>query len=169
MKVISLSQPWATCVVIGAKRYETRSWRTNYRGPLLIHAAKRYPSDAKHFAFRLFFDSGDGNKSLLQNHHPLLHEGFLKALVYAEHLPTGAIIGKVKLIDCIPTESVRDCLSAQEKLLGNYEDGRWAWKLENYEMFDKPVPAKGALGLWDWEEKTSYEAELERGRGRLAL
>ena len=39
MKVITLTQPWATLVAIGAKRIETRSWPTRYRGPLAIHAA----------------------------------------------------------------------------------------------------------------------------------
>ena len=39
MKVLTLTQPWATLVAIGAKRIETRSWATKYRGPLLIHAA----------------------------------------------------------------------------------------------------------------------------------
>ena len=42
MKCLSLWQPWASLVVIGAKRFETRSWPTNYRGPLLIHAAQRW-------------------------------------------------------------------------------------------------------------------------------
>lgn len=40
MKAITLTQPWATLVAIGAKRIETRSWATRYRGPLAIHAAK---------------------------------------------------------------------------------------------------------------------------------
>ena len=44
MKALSLTQPWATLVVIGAKRIETRSWHTSYVGPLLIHAAKAIPS-----------------------------------------------------------------------------------------------------------------------------
>src|SRR5581483_12167599 len=37
-KVLTLTQPWATLVAIGAKQIETRSWPTKYRGPLLIHA-----------------------------------------------------------------------------------------------------------------------------------
>jgi hypothetical protein len=38
MKALSLTQPWASLVVAGAKKLETRSWPTYYRGPLLIHA-----------------------------------------------------------------------------------------------------------------------------------
>ena len=40
MKALTLTQPWATLVAMGAKRIETRSWTTNYRGPLAIHAGK---------------------------------------------------------------------------------------------------------------------------------
>src|SRR5574343_1234835 len=47
MKAITLHQPWATLVAIGAKRIETRSWSTNYRGPIAIHAAKGFPKDAQ--------------------------------------------------------------------------------------------------------------------------
>lgn len=39
-KILTLSQPYASLVALGAKRIETRSWRTSYRGPLAIHAAK---------------------------------------------------------------------------------------------------------------------------------
>ena len=41
MKAISLWQPWATAIAVGAKRIETRHWPTKHRGPLMIHAAKR--------------------------------------------------------------------------------------------------------------------------------
>lgn len=43
MKAISLWQPWATLFATEIKKYETRSWATNYRGPIAIHAAKRRP------------------------------------------------------------------------------------------------------------------------------
>ncbi len=44
MKCISLIQPWATLILSGAKRFETRGWRTPYRGPLATHASGRFPS-----------------------------------------------------------------------------------------------------------------------------
>ena len=44
MKALTLYQPWATLVAIGAKKIETRSWPTKYRGTIAIHAGlnKRY-------------------------------------------------------------------------------------------------------------------------------
>ena len=38
MKAVTLYQPYASLVAIGAKKFETRSWKTSYRGPLAIHA-----------------------------------------------------------------------------------------------------------------------------------
>ena len=38
MKVLTLKQPWASLVANGYKVYEFRSWKTNYRGEILIHA-----------------------------------------------------------------------------------------------------------------------------------
>src|ERR1700722_19135273 len=47
MKALTLTQPWATLVSIGAKRVETRSFRVSYRGSLAIHAAKGFPKWAQ--------------------------------------------------------------------------------------------------------------------------
>lgn len=43
MRALSLWQPWASLIALGVKTIETRGWSTKYRGPLLIHAAKRAP------------------------------------------------------------------------------------------------------------------------------
>ena len=42
MKALSIQQPWAYFIVAGVKPVENRTWRTSYRGPLLIHAGKRF-------------------------------------------------------------------------------------------------------------------------------
>lgn len=41
MKALSVRQPWAWLIVNGHKDVENRSWPTNHRGPVIIHAAKR--------------------------------------------------------------------------------------------------------------------------------
>lgn len=45
LRALSVRQPWAWCIVHGHKPVENRSWRTNYRGPLLIHAGQRFDVD----------------------------------------------------------------------------------------------------------------------------
>ena len=41
MKALSIMQPWAWLIAAGHKDIENRTWRTEYRGPVLIHAGKR--------------------------------------------------------------------------------------------------------------------------------
>lgn len=40
MKALSVKQPWAWAIIHAGKDIEKRTWRTDYRGPLLIHAGK---------------------------------------------------------------------------------------------------------------------------------
>ena len=55
MKALSITQPWATLIAIGAKTIETRSWSTLYRGDLAIHAAKGFPRYARETLFEEAF------------------------------------------------------------------------------------------------------------------
>lgn len=50
MKAITLTQPWASLVACGAKKIETRSWRTHHRGWIAIHAAKGWTGEDREFA-----------------------------------------------------------------------------------------------------------------------
>jgi|SRR5688572_9249202 len=158
MKVLSLTQPWATLVVIGAKQFETRSWKTSYRGPLLIHASKKFPRDCKLLAFEEPFFAALRDKlrvptSVTAHPHPL---------------PTGRIIGKVKLFDCITTDEwmIEHCDEVKtehherelhvksewwnEYQFGDFSYGRFAWQLEDPEEIPVPIPVKGKLGLWEF-------------------
>lgn len=133
MKAISLLQPWATLIVIGAKKFETRSWGTRYRGPLLIHASVN-PKMAKEFC------SVPGK------------EPFVNFIRNWTDLPYGAIIGKVYLASVNYTQVVVGSLSEQEKAFGDYEYGRYAWELKDPVQFDKPIPYKGSLSIWEFPD-----------------
>lgn len=133
MKAISLWQPWASLVAVGAKEYETRSWPTSYRGPLVIHAAKRWTPLEVAAALDPHFKSA------------------LKAAgLNPTHLPLGAALCVVDLVDVVTTESVRWDIDSTERAFGNYTDGRFAWKLANIRTFDVPIPWLGHQGLWDY-------------------
>ena len=77
MKALSLKQPWAWAVVNGYMHLENRPRRTNYRGPLLIHASRVMDPDGFQFLWKL---------------------GLHRKL--PSDLATGAIVGSVELIDC---------------------------------------------------------------------
>lgn len=134
MKVLSLLQPWATLVVTGAKKLETRSWQTSYRGGLLIHASL-------------------GKKGKILASEP----PFKKYIQHFDQLPFGAIIGSIELEDVVRVENlflsdhVLALLTLEEKAFGDYEPGRYAWILTEPEKFEHPIPVKGTLGLWEFE------------------
>jgi hypothetical protein len=134
MKALSLTQPWATLVTIGAKKIETRSWRCNYRGELAIHAAKSFPRDCRDLTRDPPFSDA------------------LREAGYAgyETLPVGAIIAVCELYDCLPTTAIRRQIDGIEYEFGNYADGRFAFLLRNVSILAQPVLIKGALGLWEW-------------------
>ena len=154
MKALTLRQPWATLVAIGAKRIETRSWRTSYRGPLAIHAAKGYPRSAQMTAIS----------------SPFIGE--LNGANYLPDIPLASVVATCRLSHIVPIQNIgctillgrlgewNHLLTDREIKFGDYSDGRYAWILEDVQMFEDPMPARGALSLWDWERPSV--AALER-------
>ncbi len=135
MKAITLWQPWASLVAIGAKRIETRSWATKYRGPLAIHAAQKHIT---------IVDDLKASR-LIQN---TIHSRG----VAIKDLPKGVVLATSILVDCVRiTPEFMDTLSEQEKAFGDYTLGRYAWVLEDIKKLDKPIPAIGKQRLWEWE------------------
>lgn len=145
MKAITIIQPWATLIALGEKRIETRSWKTSYRGELLIHAGKKIE---KRLCDREPFWS-------------TLHSHGIDSF---EKIPNGAIIAKCNLVDCVKIKLEDSFLSmpratleneklvcANEYYFGDYTPGRYAWILENVEMLDEPIQAKGQLNLWNYK------------------
>ena len=68
----------------------------------------------------------------------------------------GSIIGKATLVNCIHiNKEFRDHLKRSnpaEYAFGDYRIGRYAWVFENPVLFEKPIPARGRQGLWNWED-----------------
>lgn len=131
MKAVTLWQPWASLIVVGAKRIETRNWATRYRGEIAIHAAQKWNRELMAIAAECRCWTGD----------PGL-------------LPLGAVVATARLTDCLPTESpeLAHILTEQEVRLGDYSAGRFAWVLEDVQPLPVPVFCSGAQGLWNWQE-----------------
>lgn len=49
LKAICVKQPWADAIIYGGKDVENRTWKTKYRGPLLIVASLGYDKKAPDF------------------------------------------------------------------------------------------------------------------------
>jgi len=135
MMCISLMQPWATLVVIGAKRFETRKWRTDHIGPLAIHASQRFPEKARALCRQEPFRSA------------LTRAGYRQSA----DLPTGVVIGCVELLECRPVPAVLSSLQGtpEEVAFGDYRNARWAWQLVAPRSLRDLRPCRGRLGLFE--------------------
>lgn len=166
MKAITLTQPWATLVALDAKRIETRSWSTKYRGPLAIHAAKGFPKEAQQLL-------------LVEPFASALEKGGVGRKIsdawFVGQLPLGCMIATCELVNVVQF----GCLSVwvdptgKERILekhpisgwvqvppdgtdeykfGDYTPGRYAWILSNIKPLPEPIPVRGSLGVWEWKE-----------------
>ncbi len=130
MRVITIKQPFATLIAEGYKQYEFRSWKTKYRGEILIHAGKGVDTKAmKRFEYL--------------------------NLAY----PTSTIVAKCVITDCIEvTDDFRDILRKIDPIVyagvlynkGGYSD-EFAFKLENISKINIPN-IKGKLSLWEYRD-----------------
>ena len=131
MKVLSIKEPWASLIRDGVKKIETRSWKTKYRGKLYIHASvAKIPKN------------------------DLRRNEFVK-LVKDKKLGYGHIIAEAQLVDCVYMDE--EFLSKiknneTEFKCGRYSLGRYAWILEDIKPLSEPIPAKGQLGIWTYND-----------------
>lgn len=129
MKVITIQQPFASLIAEGIKEYEFRTWKTKYRGEILIHAGKGVDKKAM--------------KKFEQYH-----------LEY----PSGCIIAKTHLTDCIKIDSEARIMLEQknplvyESVVNSTEWDGYGFQLENTEKI-KPIPINGKLSFWDYDGK----------------
>ena len=125
MKVLTIREPWASLIVNGYKEYEFRSWKTNYRGKILIHT------------------SSIMDKDMLDRYKD-----------YNLDYITGAIIGEAEIVDCIMVDKeFNDDLRKKNPIVygrSNHTE-TYAWKLDNVKKYDKVIYTKGKLGLWNYD------------------
>lgn len=156
MKAITLWQPWASLLACGAKRYETRSWPTSYRGSIAIHAAKQ---DVTKIVFEL---PTEVRHAMFEAIKPAIPPG--RTTIH--HVPCGYVIAIAELVGCYeikknPYDKVRYYLDetgaaveikGNELLFGDFTPERYAWKFRNMKMLPEPIPAKGKQKIWEWAE-----------------
>lgn len=124
--------------MIGLKKLETRGRRTHVRGRIAIHAALKRTS-----AQRDLFEEwlADYERSIFAAFEDALELDF-------DSMQFGEIIGTVDLVDCVlAVESV--IIHPRERLLGNYELGRWIWKLKDPVRFTRSISFKGRQGWFE--------------------
>jgi activating signal cointegrator 1 len=121
MKAITVMQPYAHLICSGAKLVENRTWATNYRGPLLIHAGK--------------------SEKWLSTYEPLPENMDFGAIIgvcmLADCVSEYAIRGPNPRRDVAYLRNHR------------HVEGPWCWVLKDPRRFPTPIKYRGFQKLWD--------------------
>jgi hypothetical protein len=119
IRALTIRQPFPELILRRRKPYEIRSWKTNYRGPLLIHSAAKVKTDCA-------------------------KESGLKP----ETLATSVFVGVVALSDVRPYTRADSKLLNQKRAIGGWSPGHFSWVLKKPIRFARPIKANGKLGLF---------------------
>ncbi len=155
MKVLTVYQPWASLIMVGAKPYEFRRWdyRQRVRGiegqRVVIHASARpiRPVEVEDIIARI----SDHISSLRREVAMPLLERLRNAHRCRGVLPLAAglgtaVIGAPKSVTALfnsPADSDR------------LDHHMFAWPLTKIERWDEPVPMRGMQGFWTWPERAA--------------
>jgi len=165
MKALTILQPWASLLACGAKKIETRSWKTNYRGKIAIHAglSQKYCLFAEEEPFlsalEQFSKIRDIGGTTEAEYEDCIELEYGKILAIADlvgcykiNIADTEYRGKIVLLYNDEGLLMSQFYSSEKEIaFGNYSKGCYAWILENMEMIKEPIPAKGKQGLWNWE------------------
>lgn len=132
MKAITVQQPWAWAIIYGGKLVENRTQMTHYRGPLAIHAGKRWSERGARIVPEI---AGPWQKS------------WTDPIGDAGPVPAGVLIGVVDLVDC--HEEAGCCAPWGERTHHGLRRRLTHLVLENPRPLPEPIPAAGHVWLWN--------------------
>jgi activating signal cointegrator 1 len=178
VKALTIRQPWASLIAAGVKTIETRGWRTSYRGDILIHAGRtmppnldigpwyRSPRPTSRSTWSILHedryqdDLPGGGKIALPLGAVVAVAGLVD-VVPIDRWAKGAHVGNFPHDGPLPHQRGGLWLIGHtgyghgtptyiedQRPLGDFTPGRYAWLLDNVRPLPEPIPAKGKQGLW---------------------
>ena len=130
---ITVYQPWASLIAHSFKEFETRHWPApkKYIGGLIaIHAGRQW---------------ADQEQRWLKAYKQMFPE------IAEMPVPLGCIVAMCRLTEVVPSELLVASISNREKATGNFEPGRFGWRLKVVKRADPPIAAQGKQGIWMWQ------------------
>ncbi|OAN53857.1 hypothetical protein A6A04_13270 [Paramagnetospirillum marisnigri] len=161
MRAITLHQPWASLIAIGAKKFETRSFPPPSKligQRIAIHAAVRKCCLDD---LELDVESAEMISDALGKsawNHTLPHGAVVCTAVLAGAYKVASLVedeagGTIALFDLNATLKGSPFSSSLDvDPFGDYSVGRWCWLLKDVQRLPEPVPAKGKQGWWEWSQ-----------------
>jgi hypothetical protein len=148
MLCLTMTEPWASLVACGAKRIETRSWGTDHRGPLAIHAANGMTGNALDGAIYT-----TAALLALPEGRAWRKERLLVKDAFSD--TRGRVIAFTALLHCIPAHTVSFPAHGEEPA----EETRWV-----AETIDQEVAAGRQVLVWTtFDEEATVIAEALYG------
>ena len=169
MKAISIKQPWASLIAHGIKDIENRTWKTNYRGKILIHASASWvikPLNQINYGY-LF---SDDQWEMIRRDYRRSLNALLNPNETIYPIPVSAIIGEVDIVDCVinhssiwaeKTNTIHKKPSSKDINLRGYAALKmyqrnkpiYNWVLANAVLYNEPIlNVKGKLSFWEFEK-----------------
>ncbi len=123
MKCLSVCQPFAELIVQGKKTIELRKWNTKFRGEFLVHAAKN-----------------------------ILEPDCKRMKISPKTVTTGAIIGKVNLVDVKKYESDKELKADKKKhhSSSDFTKNKYGFILEKPKKLRIPIEYSGKLNFFEF-------------------
>lgn len=141
MKAITICQPYPELILRGDKRVENRNQFWSHRGPILIHAGK-------------------SREWLRLNERGTVDQSGIAVAQMA----FGAIVGVCDVVDCVrvvcwdqtrlrkmPIFSDAVIIKYPWIVTHDHAEGPYCLILDNVRRFEQPIPARGMLGLWEFD------------------
>jgi hypothetical protein len=155
-KVLSIWEPFASLLVHGVKKIETRPKPTKWtieKGSYLIHVAKKWTKEQRDLCLTEPFYSNILKCGIKWYDYSSWHNEFKFSF--------GHIIGAVDVVECCPIfENLQNeivirrddarfnKIEEPELSFGDYREGRYAWILANPRILETPIPYKGQQGYY---------------------
>ena len=137
IRALSITQPWAECILSQGKNVENRTWNTHQRGFVAIHASSSFKAER--------FNQCEKN---------------FKVNVNPDEVDYGAIVGFAKLVDVV----TQDDLTPETK---KWFEGDYGFVFEDVIRLKNPVEIKGTLNFWKLKGKTLEQCLAQLTQSQL--
>jgi hypothetical protein len=150
---LTIWQPWASLIIIGAKPWEFRGWhapKAHIGKRIGIHAGARPVKKAEVRALLAKLASPNAWETCLvpELAVPLLERAYRDPAI----LPLSSMLGTATLGTPISGTTAAERFGGPVNDSARNEHANWGWPLTEIQPFEPFVPARGAQGLWPWEE-----------------
>ncbi|KAJ9469806.1 hypothetical protein DIPPA_27772 [Diplonema papillatum] len=143
-KCMSMHQPWASLLVCGVKKHEGRSWGTDFRGRLWIHAAAHAPSQEDIDDTEAFYAARG-------------------ATTFPTHYPTSVLLGCVTVTDVLHCDAYAKLPAAEQESSSEY-----VFICSNPQLLVLPLPMDGNHKIFPIDKNT-HEAARRQAGGRPSV